>query len=133
MAQMNGLAVAISTLLGFLVISLWYGRFFGRAWRRASGLSISSFRRPAAPILYGAAFLYSLLAAVFLGHLLANFPGRPAHVYLMITGGIGLGFILPSLGLRCLFMQTSKQALLIEVVGAILFFLSMGIVYVFLG
>jgi hypothetical protein len=133
MAQMNGLAIALSALLGFLVVSLWYGPFFGHAWRRGAGLSISNFKRPPAPILYGAALLYSILAAVFVGHLLANFPGRPAHVYLMITGGIGLGFILPTLGLRCLFMQTSKQILFIDVVGWTLFYLVMGVVYAFLG
>lgn len=133
MAQMNSLAIALSALLGFLIVSLWYGPFFGRAWRRAAGLSISNFKRPAASILYGAAFLYSLLAAVFVGHLLANFPGRPAHVYLMITGGIGLGFIFPALGLRCLFLQTSRQILLIDVIGWTLFYLSMGVVYAFLG
>lgn len=133
MAQMNWLAVIVSAIVGFLVIRLWYGPIFGRAWRRFAGVHDTNVNPPSAEKLNGLGLVYSVIAAIFVGHLLANFPGRPAHVYLMITGGIGLGFVLPVLGVRSMLTRKSNRLLMIDTAGWTLFFLSMGAVYWILG
>jgi hypothetical protein len=133
MAQMNWLAVIVSALVGFLVVYLWYGPLFGRTWRRVAGVHDSNVNLPSAEKLYGMALIYSFISAIFVGHLLANFPGRPFHVYLMITGGIGLGFVFPVLGMRSLLTRKSGRMLALDTIGWTLFFLSMGVVFSLLG
>lgn len=133
MAQMNWLAVVLAALTGFLVASLWYGPIWGRTWRRAAGVINQGINLPRPERVYAITLVFSGVAAVFVGHLLANFPGRPFHVYLMITGGIGLGFILPAFAIRSLHSRRSARLLFIDVGGWTLFYLSMGIVFAIFG
>lgn len=133
MAQMNWLAVVVAALVGFLVASLWYGPIFGREWRRYMGVSRHGVNLPRAEKLYAITLFFSFISAIFVGHLLANFPGRPAYVYLMITGGIGLGFVFPALAIRSLHNRKSIKGLVIDAAGWTVYYLAMGVVFIFLG
>ncbi|HET6537231.1 MAG TPA: DUF1761 domain-containing protein [Sphingopyxis sp.] len=133
MAQMNWLAVLVAAFVGFLVASFWYGPLFGRSWLRVAGVRDQGLDEVKPEVLYGGTLFLSLISAIFVGHLLANFPGRPAHVYLMITSGIGVGFIFPALAIRSLHSRKSPKMLLIDSIGWILYYLAMGAVFILLG
>lgn len=133
MAQINWLAVVVAAISGFLVINLWYGPLFGRAWRRVAGIHDNNINLPPAWVFYGIALAFSFLAALVVGHLFGNFPGRPALDYIAMTAAIGVGFVFPALGMRHLFSRKSLRLLAIDTVGWTLFYLVMGAVFALLG
>ena len=133
MAQMNWLAVVVAAISGFLIINLWYGPLFGRAWRRVAGIHDNNINLPPAPVFYGTALAFSFLAASVVGHLLSNFPGRPLTDYLLMAAGIGIGFVFPALGMRQLYARKNSRVLMIDTAGWTIFYLVMGAVFALFG
>lgn len=129
MAQMNWLAILVAALSGFVVINLWYGPLFGRAWRRVAGIHDNNINLPPALVFYGLALFFSFLAAAVVGHLLSNFPDRPAYQYVMMTGAIGVGFVFPALAMRHMFTRKNSRLLMIDTAGWTIFYLVMGVVF----
>ncbi len=73
MANANLLAIIVAAAAGFLVGGIWYGPLFGKAWQHEIGLSDAEIKSSNMAKIFGITFLFSLLSAVFLGHLLAHF------------------------------------------------------------
>lgn len=132
MANANLLAILVAAACGFLVGGIWYGPLFGKAWQREIGMSDDELKSANMLKIYGTTFLFSLLSAVFLGHLLSHFDSD-FHRTMMISVGIALGFIAPAIGTNYLFGRKSGKLFAIDAGYWVAFYAAMGLVFGFLG
>ncbi|MEN9391707.1 MAG: hypothetical protein RLZZ104_50 [Pseudomonadota bacterium] len=132
MANANILAILIAAASGFLVGGIWYGPLFGKAWQRAIGLSDDELKSANVIKIFGITFLFSLLSAVFLGHLLAHFD-TDFYRTMMISTGIALGFVAPAIGTNYLYGRKSGKLFAIDAGYWIVFYATMGLIFGLLG
>ncbi len=132
MANANILAILIASASGFLVGGIWYGPLFGKAWQRAIGLSDNELKSANMIKIFGITFLFSLLSAVFLGHLLAHFD-TDFYRTMMISTGIALGFVVPAIGTNYLYGRKSGKLFAIDAGYWIVFYTAMGLIFGLLG
>ena len=132
MANANLLAILVAASTGFLIGGLWYGPLFGKAWMAEHGLTEEQLRAGNMIKIYGLTFAFSVLSAVFLGHLLAFFDTN-ARSTLMISMGISLGYIIPAIGTNCLFSRKSGKLFAIDAGYWLIFYAAMGLVFLILG
>jgi hypothetical protein len=132
MANANILAILIAAASGFLVGGIWYGPLFGKAWQRAIGLSDDELKSANMIKIFGNTFLFSLLSAVFLGHLLAHFD-TDFYRTMMISTGIALGFVVPAIGTNYLYGRKSGKLFAIDAGYWIVFYAAMGLIFGLLG
>ena len=132
MANANILAILIAAASGFLFGGIWYGPLFGKAWQRAIGLSDDELKSANMIKIFGITFLFSLLSAVFLGHLLAHFD-TDFYRTMMISTGIALGFVAPAIGTNYLYGRKSGKLFAIDAGYWIVFYAAMGLVFGLLG
>lgn len=132
MANANILAILIAAASGFLVGGIWYGPLFGKAWQRAIGLSDDELESANMIKIFGITFLFSLLSAVFLGHLLAHFD-TDFYRTMMISTGIALGFVAPAIGTNYLYGRKSGKLFAIDAGYWIVFYATMGLIFGLLG
>lgn len=133
MANVNLLAILIAAASGFLVGGIWYGPLFGKAWQAEIGLSDDALKNSNMLKIYGTTFLFSLLSAVFLGHLLAHFPDADFRRVMMISTGIALAFVGPAIGTNYLFGRKSGKLFAIDAGYWLVFYAAMGVVFGLLG
>jgi hypothetical protein len=133
MANVNLLAILIAAASGFLVGGIWYGPLFGKAWQAEIGLSDDALKNSNMLKIYGTTFLFSLLSAVFLGHLLAHFPDADFRRVMMISTGIALAFVGPAIGTNYLFGRKSGKLFAIDAGYWLVFYAAMGMVFGLLG
>lgn len=133
MVNANLLAILVAAAAGFLVGGVWYGPLFGKAWMQEHGFSEDDLKNANMLKIYGLTFAFSLLSAVFLGHLLAHFDTMSARSTMMISVGIALGFIVPAIGTNYLFSRKSGKLFAIDAGYWLLFYAAMGAVFVLLG
>ncbi len=97
----------------FVLGGIWYApAVFGRAWQREAGLSDEQLRERKPALIFGVAFLLSLLsAAVF-----ALFLGPHPSMTLAVGAGVaaGLAWVAASLGINYLFERKSLKLFLIN-------------------
>ncbi|MGL5839600.1 MAG: DUF1761 domain-containing protein [Sphingorhabdus sp.] len=132
MANANLLAILIAATSGFLVGGLWYGPLFGKAWMHEQGFTEEELKQGNPLKIYGLTFLFSVLSAVFLGHLLAFFE-TDLYRTMMISIGTALGFIIPAIGTNYLFSSKSGKLFAIDAGYWIAFYAAMGLVFGLLG
>lgn len=132
MANANLLAILIAAASGFLIGGLWYGPLFGKAWQAAIGLSDEEIQSGNMVKTFGLTFAFSLLSAVFLGHLLSHFD-TDFYRTMMISVGIALGFVVPAIGTNYLFGRKAGKLFAIDAGYWIAFYAAMGLVFGFLG
>jgi hypothetical protein len=133
MANANLLAILVAAACGFLVGGVWYGPLFGKAWQREIGLSDDDLKSANMLKIYGTAFLFSVLSAVFLGHLFAHFGEMSMRSTMMISVGVALGFIVPAIGTNYLFGRKSGKLFAVDAGYWVAFYAAMGLVFGFLG
>jgi hypothetical protein len=133
MANANLLAIILAAISGFIVGGLWYGPLFGKSWAAEIGLSEEELSKANPVKIYGLTFLFSILSAVFLGHLLASTGVNKPHVIMMISVGIAAGFIVPAIGTNYLFGRKSGKLFAIDAGYWIAFYAVMGAVYAVIG
>ncbi len=133
MANANLLAILVAAVSGFLVGGIWYGPLFGKAWQREIGLSDAEIASGNMLKIYGTTFLFSVLSAVFLGHLLAHFGEMSMRSTMMISTGIAIGFIVPAIGTNYLFGRKSGKLFAIDAGYWIAFYAAMGLAFSLLG
>ncbi len=132
MANANFLAILLAAVSGFMIGGLWYGPLFGKVWQRAIGLSDAEIEASNMLKIYGLTFLFNVLSAVFLGHLLAHFDTEFTQT-MMISVGIALGFIVPAIGTNYLFGRKAGTLFAIDAGYWIAFYAAMGLVFGILG
>lgn len=132
MANANLLAILVASASGFMVGGLWYGPLFGKAWQREIGLSDDEIKSGNMAKIFGITFLFSVLSAVFLGHLLSHF-GTDFQRTMMISTGIAIGFVAPAIGTNYLYGRKSGKLFAIDAGYWIAFYAAMGLVFALLG
>lgn len=125
----NWLAIIAAAAAGFIVGGIWYGPVMGKKWMGAAGLTEEQIKSGNMGLIYGTAFVLSLVASTTLAHLLTYFPGMPLSTVMMIAMGIALGFIIPAIGTNYLFSQKSRSLFLIDATYWLLFYAAMGAVH----
>lgn len=133
MANANLLAIFVAAAAGFLVGGIWYGPLFGKTWMAELGFTEDELKNANMLKIYGLTFAFSVLSAVFLGHLLAHSGDMSARSTMMISTGIALGFIVPAIGTNYLFSRKSGKLFAIDAGYWIVFYAAMGAVFVMLG
>jgi hypothetical protein len=131
MENANLLAILVAAATGFLIGGLWYGPLFGKAWMAEHGFTEEQLRGSNMIKIYGLTFAFSVLSAVFLGHLLAFFDTNTRST-LMISVGISLGYIIPAIGTNYLFSRKSGKLFSIDAGYWIVFYAAMGLVFLIL-
>jgi Protein of unknown function (DUF1761) len=133
MANANLLAILVAALSGFLIGGIWYGPLFGKVWQREAGVAQEAMGETSPYKLFGLTFLFNVLSAVFLGHLLASTGVSKPHIIMMISVGVALGFIVPAFGTNYLFGRKSGTLFAIDAGYWVVFYAAMGGVFVLLG
>lgn len=82
--------------------------------------------------IYGLTLAFSIISAVFLGHLLSHFDTGFERT-MMISVGVALGFIIPAIGTNYLFGRRAGILFAIDAGYWIAFYAAMGLVFGILG
>lgn len=110
--EVNYLAVLAAALSAFVLGGIWYGPLFGKAWQTATGLGDEALKQGSPALIFGGAFLLSLLAAfvfaMFLGPDMAIGPATAAGA------SAGLCWVAASIGIIYLFERRSLRLFLIN-------------------
>ena len=90
MPQINWLAVIAAALSMFVIGGLWYSpMLFARPWLRAAGLSDAALKSGNVPLIFGLAFVLSLLMAANLAFFLSGVTDIGAAVGYAVAAGLG--------------------------------------------
>lgn len=134
--DVNWLAVLLAALAGFLIGGIWYGPIMGKKWMGAVGLSEEQIRQGNMALIYGGAFLFSVLASWTLAHTFQSYAeiGAELSVFakVMTAFGVALGFIVPAIGTNYLFSQKTKTLFFIDAAYWLLFYIAMGLVHAYM-
>ncbi len=114
LAAINWLAVAVSTISAFVLGGIWYGPVFGKAWQRLEGLSDEEVQGGNMPMIFGGAFLLTLVMATTLALLMQLHPAPALLSGLTMGGLLGLTLIATSLGIGYLFSRNPFALWLID-------------------
>lgn len=132
--DVNWIAVVVAALAGFAIGGIWYGPVMGKKWMGAVGLTEEQIGSGNMLAIYGGAFAFSLLASWTLAHTFASYMAEMSmSVKVMTAFGVGLGFVVPSIGTNYLFSQKSKVLFFIDAGYWLLFYTAMGVVHGLLG
>lgn len=128
--DVNWLAVILAALCGFLVGGIWYGPIMGKKWMGAVGLTEEEIKSGNMPLIYGGAFLFSLLASWMLAHTYGSYLQElDLTRKVLISFGIALGFVVPAIGTNYLFSQKGRSLFFIDAGYWLLFYIAMGVVH----
>ncbi|WP_416830875.1 MAG: DUF1761 domain-containing protein [Erythrobacter sp.] len=120
--------VLAGTAAFFVVGAIWYGVLFGKAWQRAAGLSDEDVQTGNMALIFGLTFLFEMLIAMVLWHLIAR-TGAASHVVMMMSVGFALGIMAPAIGINYLYQRKSGLLFAIDVGHFVLGMAAMGGVF----
>src|SRR5687768_11732434 len=90
MPMVNCLAVIAAALSMFVIGGLWYSPIlFARPWQKAAGLTDEQLKGGSMPLIFGLAFVLSLLMAANLAFFLAGVTDVGAAVGYAVAAGLG--------------------------------------------
>lgn len=132
MGQVNWMAVILATLAALAVSALWYGPVFGRARLEEVGPGKLGIRRsPARTAALSAALLF--ISATMMGHMFARVGLDTLSVkwwlYFMMSGGLAIAFVIPSLWISYSQQRISTRLALIDGGFWLVAYLSMGLAF----
>lgn len=91
MPDVNWIAILLCGVSSMLLGALWYSPLlFGRAWQRGAGLTDDELARGNMALIYGLAFLLSMVAATVFSHIL----GPHTHLGEAVAAGAATGAFL---------------------------------------
>jgi len=125
--DLNWLAILAAALSAFFLGGLWYSVLFARPWQRAAGVSDEQIRASNPVVLFGGAFLLSLVAsaafAVFLGPEI-NLATGALYGFTAglcwVTASLGITYLFESRPLALFLINGGYQTLQYTLIGAIL-------------
>lgn len=97
----------------FAVGALWYGVVFAMPWQRAAGLSNTQIKNGNMGVIFGLTFVFEVLIATVLWHLIAR-TDPPPHVVMMMAVGFAVGVMIPAIGINYLHQRKSLALFLID-------------------
>ena len=112
----------------FVVGAIWYGVLFGNAWQKAAGLQDADLEGANMPLICGLTFLFEMLIAMVLWHLIAR-TGAAPHVVMMMSIGFAIGIMVPAIGINYLYQRKSGMLFAIDAGHFILGMAAMGGVF----
>lgn len=112
----------------FAVGALWYGVLFGKAWQKAAGLSDEDVQGGNMALIFGLTFLFEMLIAMVLWHLIAR-TAPPPHVVMMMSVGFAVGVMIPAVGINYLYQRKSGKLFAIDAGHFVLGMAAMGGVF----
>lgn len=133
MSTMQILAVAVATLVAFMIGGLWYGALFNKAWLAEQGWSEDEERRAKANSkrLFATTLVCEAIVATVLVHVLSSLAHDPATT-LMVALGTAVGFVIPTMVMNHGYAQRSLRLVLIDAGHWLAVFLAMGVVFIVL-
>lgn len=112
--SVNWLAVIAAAISMFVIGGVWYSpMLFEKAWQKAAGLSDEDRRRGSPAVIFGLAFLFSLLMASNLAFFLAG-PATTLAFAVSAAVAAGLGWAALGLGVVALFERRPLNYFLIN-------------------
>ena len=120
--------VLAGTAAFFVVGAIWYGVIFGKAWQKAVGLSDEDIQTGNMVVIFGLTFLFEMLIAMVLWHLIAR-TGPAPHVVMMMSVGFALGVMAPAIGINYLYQRRSGLLFAIDVGHFVVGMAAMGGVF----
>lgn len=130
MGEINLLAVVLGAAAFFAVGAVWYTALFGKLWQRESGVTDEMARSGNMPLTFGLCFLFELLIATVLWHLIAR-TGASDVVVMMMASGFGAAIMTPAIGINYLYQQKSGTLFAIDAGHFIFGMAAMGAVFTF--
>lgn len=128
MIAINWLAVVAAALSMFVIGGLWYSpMLFDKAWQRAAGLSDADMQRGSPAVIFGLAFVLSLLMAANLAFFVAA-PEITPMMAVFYSLAAGLGWASLGLGVIALFERRPLSYFLINGGYLTVSFLAMGLI-----
>ena len=126
MTQLNLLALLLCGISSMALGALWYSPLlFGKAWQRGVGLSDEALASVNMAMIYGAAFVLSLIAAA----LFAMLVGHNHGLVPWIVAGAGAGAaVAAAFGINYLFERRSLRQWLINAGYHLLQFTLFGLI-----
>ena len=112
----------------FVVGAIWYGLLFGKVWQKAAGLSDEEIQSGSILLIFGLTFLFEMLIAMVLWHLIAR-TGAAPHVVMMMSIGFALGIMAPAIGINYLYQRKSGVLFAIDTGHFVLGMAAMGGVF----
>lgn len=97
----------------FLVGMVWYGALFGKAWQTAAGMSEEQVQSDNMVLIFGLCFVFEVLIAAVLWHLLERTNPAP-HVVMMMAVGFAGGVMIPAMSINYLFQRKPLALFLID-------------------
>lgn len=136
MGPVNWIGVIVATLVALGFSTLWYGPLFGRARLEEVGPGKLGIRRsPGRTAAITAALL--LITATMMGHMFARVGEATLDVkwwlYFMMSGGLAIAFVIPSLWISYSQQRISTRLALIDGGFWLFAYLSMGLAFFVLG
>jgi len=136
MGPVNWIGVIVATLVALGFSTLWYGPLFGRARLEEVGPGKLGIRRsPGRTAAITAALL--LITATMMGHMFARVGEATLDVkwwlYFMMSGGLAIAFVVPSLWISYSQQRISTRLALIDGGFWLAAYLSMGLAFMLLG
>jgi hypothetical protein len=122
----NWFAVLAATIAAFVLGGLWYSPLlFGKAWQRAAGVSDEALKNASMPLIFGLAFVFTLVMAANLAFFVG---GVDLTMTLAYSLAAGLGWAGLGLGVVALFERRPPAYFLINGGYLTLSFLLMGLI-----
>jgi len=98
------------------------------------GLTEEQIKEGSMGLIYGGAFVFSLLASWTLAHTYTSYAYELSFfARVLLSFGVALGLIVPAIGTNYLFSQKSKALFFIDAGYWLLFYIAMGAVHAALG
>lgn len=89
MPAVNWLAVVAAAVSMFVIGGVWYGALFQKVWMAANGFTENDLKRGNPAVIFGAAFVLSLLMAANLAFFVAGVPDVASVVLYAVAAGLG--------------------------------------------
>jgi len=122
---LNWIAISASTLLSFILGSLWYSPIlFGKLWQKEAGISDNKLKTGNMGIIFGGAFILIFISMFNL----AMFLGPKADLSFGMMAGFltGFGWVATSIGVLYLFERRSLKLFFINAGYHIICFTASG-------
>ena len=113
----------------FVVGMIWYGALFGKAWQKAAGMSEEQVQSGNMAVIFGLCFVFEVLVAAVLWHLLAR-VNPASHVVMMMAIGFASGIMIPAMGINYLFQRKPVALFMIDGGHFLLGMAAMGGVFI---
>ncbi len=105
-SAVNWLAVAVATVLAFVIVGIWYGPLFGKAWQGLVGLSDEDIGKTHPGMVFGPAFLLTLVQAAALATLMG--PGVGLLAGALFGTAVGATLVATGFGVNYLFARKPR-------------------------